>query len=51
MLFRSGAELREKFLNVGIEPIGGTPEQLEARMRSDMAVLGKVIRDAGIRAD
>jgi tripartite-type tricarboxylate transporter receptor subunit TctC len=47
----AGAELREKFLNVGIEPVGGTPEQLEARMRSDMAVLGKVIRDAGIRAD
>ena len=47
----ASAELREKFLNVGIEPVGGPPEQLEARMRSDMAVLGKVIRDAGIRAD
>ena len=44
-------ELREKFLNVGIEPVGSTPEQLTARMKSDMATLGKVIRDAGIRAD
>jgi tripartite-type tricarboxylate transporter receptor subunit TctC len=44
-------DLREKFLNVGIEPVGGTPEQLTARMKSDMASLGKVIKDAGIRAD
>jgi tripartite-type tricarboxylate transporter receptor subunit TctC len=44
-------ELREKFLNVGIEPVGSTPEQLAARVKSDMVTLGKVIRDAGIRAD
>jgi tripartite-type tricarboxylate transporter receptor subunit TctC len=44
-------ELREKFLNVGIEPVGSTQEQLATRMKSDMAILGKVIRDAGIRAD
>ena len=44
-------ELREKFLNIGIEPVGSTPEQLAARVKSDMATLGKVIRDAGIRAD
>jgi tripartite-type tricarboxylate transporter receptor subunit TctC len=44
-------ELREKFLNIGIEPVGSTPEQLVVRVKSDMATLGKVIRDAGIRAD
>lgn len=44
-------ELKEKFLNVGIEPVGSTAEQLAARMKSDMATLGKVIKDAGIRAD
>jgi len=45
------AELRDKFLNVGIEPVGGTPEQLAARMKADMTTLGRVIKDAGIRAD
>ena len=44
-------DLKEKFLSVGIEPVGSTPEQLAARVKSDMATLGKVIRDAGIRAD
>jgi tripartite-type tricarboxylate transporter receptor subunit TctC len=44
-------ETKEKFLNIGIEAAGSTPEQLAARVRSEMTRLGKVIGDAGIRAD
>jgi tripartite-type tricarboxylate transporter receptor subunit TctC len=44
-------EVKEKFLNVGIEPVGSSPEQLAARIKSDMTHLGKLIKDAGIRGD
>jgi tripartite-type tricarboxylate transporter receptor subunit TctC len=44
-------DVREKFLKVGVEPATGTPEQLAAAMKTDMTVLGKVIKDVGIRAD
>jgi tripartite-type tricarboxylate transporter receptor subunit TctC len=44
-------ELKERFLNVGIETVGSTPDELAARIKSDMATLGKLIRDAGIRAE
>jgi tripartite-type tricarboxylate transporter receptor subunit TctC len=44
-------DVKEKFLNVGIETVGSSPEQLTARVKSDIAILGKMIRDAGIRAD
>ncbi len=45
------ADLKEKFLNLGIEPIGSSPEALTASMKSEMVRLGKVIKDAGIRAE
>lgn len=45
------AETKEKFLNAGAEPIGSTPEQLAATVKSEMSRLGKVIKEAGIRAD
>lgn len=42
-------DVKEKFLAAGLEPAGGTPEQLLATIKSDMAKWGKLIRDAGIR--
>ncbi len=45
------AETRARFLNAGVEPVGGPPEQLAALMKSEMAKWGKVIRDAGLRAE
>jgi len=45
------ADVREKFHNAGIETVGGTPAQLAATMKSDMARLGKLIKAAGIRAE
>ena len=45
------ADMKEKFLGVGVEPRGGTPEQMVAIVKSDMAKWGKVIKEAGIRVD
>jgi tripartite-type tricarboxylate transporter receptor subunit TctC len=47
----SSPEVKEKFLNVGVEAGGTTPEQLGSLMKSEIAKMGKVIKDAGIRAE
>jgi tripartite-type tricarboxylate transporter receptor subunit TctC len=44
-------EVKEKFLNAGVESAGSSPTQFAALIKSDMARMGKVIKDAGIRAD
>ena len=44
-------EARERFLAVGAETVGSTPEELAAKVKSEMARMGKVIKDAGIRAE
>lgn len=49
--FLHSADAREKFLSVGVETVGTTPEQLTAAMTAEMSRMGKVIRDAGIRED
>ena len=41
--------MKEKLLSAGIEVVTGTPEQLTAAVKAEMTVLGKVIKDAGIR--
>jgi len=43
------AEIKERFLSTGVETVGSTPEEFGAVVRSEMARLGKVIRDANIR--
>ena len=42
-------EVRERFLNAGVETVGSTPEALAAAMKSDMARLRKLIREANIK--
>ena len=44
-------EVRDKFLSQGAEPVGGTPQQLRGFLKAEMAQWGKVIREAGIRAE
>ena len=41
-------EVKERFLNVGIEVATSSPEQFAATIKSDIAKWGKVIKDAGI---
>ena len=44
-------DTRERLVAVGFEVIGSAPEAFAALIRNDTARLGKVIRDAGIRAE
>ena len=45
------AEVKEKFIATGQEIVGSSPEVFVAAIKSDMTKMGKVIKDAGIRAD
>jgi tripartite-type tricarboxylate transporter receptor subunit TctC len=44
-------DVKEKFANIGIETVGSSPQDLTAAMKSEIARMGKVIKEAGIRAD
>ncbi len=44
------AELRAAFVAQGMEPVGDTPAQFAGYMRDESAKWGKVIREAGIKA-
>jgi tripartite-type tricarboxylate transporter receptor subunit TctC len=43
------AEAKERLFNVGIETAPGTPEELAALVRTEIAKWSKVIKDAGMR--
>jgi len=45
----SQPDVRERFLNVGVETVGSTPEQLTTMIKADIARMSKVIKEAGIR--
>ena len=45
------ASLREKLVDQGFEPIGDTPEEFAAYIKSEIGKWGKVIREAGIKAE
>ena len=42
-------EVRELFMNAGVEVVASTAEEFTATIKSEMTRLGKVIKDAGIR--
>jgi len=44
-------DVKEKLQSAGVEVIGDTPDQLAARVRSEMLRIGKIIKDAGIRSN
>ena len=45
------AEVKEQLFNAGVEVVGSSPEEFAATVKSEMAKWGKVIKDAGIKAD
>jgi tripartite-type tricarboxylate transporter receptor subunit TctC len=45
------AEVREKLKTYGMSPAPGTPEQFDAFLQSESVRYGKVVREAGIKAD
>ena len=44
-------DIRDRLLKLGLFPMGGTPEQLAARMQQDSGKWGLVIRQAHIKLD
>jgi tripartite-type tricarboxylate transporter receptor subunit TctC len=44
-------DVKEKFLNVGAEVVANSPQEFIAVLQSEVARMGKVIKDAGIKAD
>jgi tripartite-type tricarboxylate transporter receptor subunit TctC len=43
-------DVKQKFLDTGIEAVGNSPEEFAGTVSSDMARWGKLIKEAGIRA-
>ena len=44
-------DVRERFLQMGNEPVGSTPEEFGKFLRDEVAKWGKVIRDANVKVD
>jgi tripartite-type tricarboxylate transporter receptor subunit TctC len=44
-------EVKERLQALGFVPVANTPEEFGARIKSEIAKWGKVVRDANIRAD
>jgi tripartite-type tricarboxylate transporter receptor subunit TctC len=42
-------EVKEWLATQGMDPLGGSPEDMAARIRAEIDDLAKVIRDTGIR--
>jgi tripartite-type tricarboxylate transporter receptor subunit TctC len=51
VLLLNRADVKEKLFNIGAEAIGSSPQDFAAAIKSDMARLGKVIKDGGIRVE
>lgn len=47
----SGAEMKEQFLNAGMEVVASSPGRLAAMVKSEMDSLSKVIKETGIREE
>lgn len=46
----NGPDVKEKLLSAGTETVGSSPGEFATALKSEMDRLGKVIKDAGIRA-
>ncbi len=44
-------ELKKRYFDAGVETVGSSPAGFATAIRDDIATLGKVIKDAGIRDD
>lgn len=49
--YLSLADTKARFFDLGLETVGSSPEELAATVRSDMTVLGKLIRDLAIKVE
>lgn len=44
-------ELKGRFLNSGVETVGNSPEQFAVAIKAEMARLGKVVKDSGMKVE
>jgi tripartite-type tricarboxylate transporter receptor subunit TctC len=44
-------DMKDRMFNLGMEPVGNTPDEFATVVNADIAKWGKVVRDSGIRAD
>jgi tripartite-type tricarboxylate transporter receptor subunit TctC len=47
----AGADVTAKLASAGLEPVANSPDEFAALLKADLAKWGKVINDAGIRAN
>ncbi len=45
------SDVRERFRNGGVEPVGGAPEQFGEHLRSEIVKWGKVVKEAGAKVE
>ena len=45
------ADAGQQFLNVGLETVGGSPEEFAAAIKADVARVIRLVKEAGIRVD
>jgi tripartite-type tricarboxylate transporter receptor subunit TctC len=45
------SDVRKRFIDLGADPIGSTPDELAAYIRNELAKWGKVIKAAGIKPE
>ena len=44
-------DVREKLITLGMYPVGTTPGEFDAHIRSEIVKYGKVIKDSGIKVE
>ena len=44
-------DIRDRFVQMGIDPVGSSPVELDQFLRSEVAKWAKVIKDAGVKID
>ena len=49
--FLGQPDVKSKLLSMGSDVVASTPEEFSVRMKSEMVRMGKVIKDANIRAE
>ena len=49
--FINKTDVKERFFNGGLEIVGSSPKEFTATIKAEMTRMGKVIRDAGIKAE
>ncbi|MCE9638916.1 MAG: tripartite tricarboxylate transporter substrate binding protein [Betaproteobacteria bacterium] len=49
--FLAKPEIKDQFLKSGVEMVGSTPEQFAEAIRADVAKMGKLIKDIGLRVE